>query len=66
MSSDREEKNMKAQTNEAAQDMPSLPQHVQGALGKQLRKAYGDLLAEPLPEKFTDLLRRLAKGDGKS
>ncbi|MGQ0671525.1 MAG: NepR family anti-sigma factor [Hyphomicrobium sp.] len=43
-----------------------LPPEVQGELGRQLRQVYGKLLAEPLPDKFTQLLAQLAKPESKS
>jgi hypothetical protein len=30
-----------------------------GILGKQLKAAYGELLNDPLPEAFTDLIKQL-------
>jgi hypothetical protein len=41
----------------------ALPPEIQGPIGKQLRQVYGQMLAEPLPDKFTDLLARLAKSE---
>lgn len=37
-----------------------LPPEVRGPIGIQLRQVYDRLLAEPLPERFNDLLARLA------
>lgn len=43
-------------------DMPSgLPQELQGAIGRQLKQVYGQMLSEPLPDKFTQLLDTLSK-----
>jgi Anti-sigma factor NepR len=42
-----------------------LPPLAQDEIGRRLRAVYGTITAEPLPEKFTDLLRELAKSDGK-
>ena len=39
----------------------SLTTEAQGQIGRQLRRAYEELLAEPLPEKFSKLLQELAK-----
>ena len=43
----------------------SLPAAVQGKLGQKLREVYGQLLSEPLPDKFTVLLQELAKSEKK-
>lgn len=40
---------------------PALPPEVQGQIGKQLRQVYGQLLSEPLPDKFSKLLDQLGK-----
>lgn len=40
---------------------PALPPEVQGQIGKQLRQVYGQLLSEPLPDKFAKLLEHLGK-----
>ncbi|MGL4395468.1 MAG: NepR family anti-sigma factor [Hyphomicrobium sp.] len=44
---------------------PALPREVQGQIGKQLRQVYGQMLAEPLPDKFGKLLAELAKTETK-
>jgi hypothetical protein len=38
---------------------PTLSPAIQGKLGEQLRALYGSLEAEPLPERFFDLLKQL-------
>ncbi len=38
-------------------------QDAQDAIGKQLRRAYGRLVSEPLPERFIKLLEELGKSD---
>ena len=45
-----------------AQDQDVLP----GILGKQLRAAYGELLNSPIPDAFTDLIKKLEGGEGKA
>ena len=40
-----------------------LPPEAQGQIGKQLRKLYGDMLSEPMPDKFAELLARLSKSE---
>jgi Anti-sigma factor NepR len=49
----------------AAQTTP-LPPEIQNQLGKQLRQVYGKMLAEPMPDKFAQLLQQLAKTEQKS
>lgn len=41
----------------------TLPTEIRGELGRQLRQVYGELLAEPLPDKFSQLLNDLAKSE---
>lgn len=38
-----------------------LSREAQGRIGQHLRRVYGEILAEPLPDKFTKLLDELAK-----
>ncbi|MBL8566746.1 MAG: hypothetical protein JNM89_13610 [Hyphomicrobiaceae bacterium] len=38
-----------------------LPPHVQARIGRQLKRAYEDIIAEPLPDRFGTLLDELAK-----
>lgn len=40
-----------------------LPREAQGRIGQQLRRVYGEILAEPLPDKFSQLLGELAKAE---
>ncbi|MGL4324189.1 MAG: NepR family anti-sigma factor [Beijerinckiaceae bacterium] len=35
-------------------------------IGKQLRKVYSDMIAEPLPDRFADLLKQLSSVDSKN
>ena len=42
-----------------------LPTQIQGAIGKQLRQVYGQMLSEPLPDKFSDLLNALGQSGKK-
>ncbi|MFO1148392.1 MAG: NepR family anti-sigma factor [Alsobacter sp.] len=35
---------------------------VQGHIGRQLRALYDDVLSQPIPDRFLDLLRRLDEG----
>lgn len=61
------EKNAKANEMQGSQaqtkDSLDLPVEVQIMLGERLRVVYGELLAEPLPDKFSHLLEQLARGD---
>lgn len=47
----------------AAIDAAALPPEVQGPIGNRLRQVYGRLLSEPLPDRFNDLLAKLAKSE---
>jgi len=38
-----------------------LPREAQGRIGQHLRRVYGEILSEPLPDKFSLLLESLAK-----
>jgi len=40
-----------------------LPVEAQGRIGQHLRRVYGEILAEPLPDKFSKLLHDLAKSE---
>jgi hypothetical protein len=42
------------------------PAEIQGHIGKQLRQVYGKLLAEPLPDKFAELLQQLSSNEKSS
>ncbi len=35
---------------------------VQGHIGRQLRALYDDVLSQPIPDRFLDLLRKLDEG----
>ncbi len=41
----------------------ALPREAQGRIGLHLRQAYGALLSEPLPDRFSKLLEELAKSE---
>jgi hypothetical protein len=38
-----------------------LPREAQGRIGQHLRRVYGEILSEPLPDKFSQLLDSLGK-----
>lgn len=40
-------------------DVPALPPELQGQIGKKLREAYTELVTEPVPDKFLQLLQQL-------
>lgn len=48
------------------QDAEGLPQELKGAIGKQLKRVYGQMLAEPMPDKFSLLLETLSKSENGS
>jgi hypothetical protein len=41
---------------------PTLDRNTQGRIGDQLRAMYDDLVHQPVPDRFKDLLERLEKG----
>ena len=43
-----------------------LPPEAQDAIGRKLRAHYGELVEQPLPDKFRDLLEQLAKSEKQS
>lgn len=49
------------------QDVAPLPNELQGQIGKKLREAYSELVSEPVPDRFIQLLQKLKdkEGDGK-
>lgn len=50
----------------SASNENAMPRELQGAIGKQLKHVYGQMLAEPLPDKFTQLLASLSKTENNS
>ena len=58
--SDKSEAMSNEQLEPSVTDNP-LPAAAQTRIAQQLRAAYGELLAEPLPGKFASLLDQLAK-----
>lgn len=51
--------------DEGASHAPPLPQDVQDLLGLKLRRAYAEVVSEPLPDKFSKLLEQLANASKK-
>jgi hypothetical protein len=47
------------------EDAPSLSDEAQKQIGRKLRLLYEQLEAEPIPDKFVDLLRALAEKESK-
>lgn len=60
------EMNSDDQVTDSAKIEGALPRELQGAIGKQLKHVYGQMLAEPLPDKFTQLLAALSKPENNS
>jgi hypothetical protein len=50
---------------EAETETPSLSEETQRQIGQKLRLLYEQLEAEPVPDKFVDLLRTLAEKESK-
>ncbi|MCM5558811.1 NepR family anti-sigma factor [Pleomorphomonas sp. JP5] len=46
-------------------ERPTLEPPIQAHLGDQLKKLYGSILSEPIPEKLTMLLDQLEKSERK-
>jgi Anti-sigma factor NepR len=49
--------------NRSASKKQSLPLEIQKQIGRQLRSLYVDVVQEGVPDRFTDLLRRLDEQD---
>jgi hypothetical protein len=47
-------------------DVPSLTDEARRHIGDKLRRLYEELEAEPIPDKFVDLLRALAEKESKA
>lgn len=45
---------------------PALQPHVQDHIGRQLRAIYDDLLNQPVPDRFKELMEKLDKTTGES
>lgn len=45
---------------------PSLDREAQARIGKQLRAMYDDLLRQPVPDRFTELLKKLDDETGRA
>ena len=48
--------------NRGGKEIP-LPPEAHGRIAAQLREVYGQMLAEPMPDKFAQLLDKLAQSD---
>lgn len=46
--------------------MPTLPPELQGHIGQKLQDVYSELVAAPVPDRFTDLLRQLKNQEAQS
>jgi hypothetical protein len=51
---------------QSSQEKKSAARAIRADIGRQLRASYAPELAKPLPQRLTELLRRLAKTDGKA
>ncbi|MCP8937278.1 hypothetical protein NK718_02015 [Alsobacter sp. SYSU M60028] len=45
---------------------PALQPNVQDHIGRQLRAIYDDLLSQPVPDRFRELMEKLDKSTGES
>jgi hypothetical protein len=64
-SDDNEPKSNGNSQGSSKDDHVVLPVEAQGRIGQHLRRVYGEILAEPLPDKFSKLLSELAKAERK-
>jgi hypothetical protein len=51
------------------ESMPSqtqLPAELQGQIGQRLREAYNELICEPVPDRFINLLQQLKEREDKT
>ncbi len=55
---------MEAET-QANIDPPTLPKTAEAEIAAELKRLYGQMLAEPMPDRFTGLLDQLAKAERK-
>lgn len=42
-----------------------LPVELQGQIGQRLREAYNELISEPVPDRFVELLEQLKQKEGR-
>lgn len=47
-------------------DTPALPKSAEAEIASELKRLYGQMLAEPMPDRFAGLLAQLSKTDRKS
>lgn len=57
------DRNPVADETARAADAPPLPAEAQDRIGRHLQQIYGQLLSEPMPDKFAKLLSDLAKSE---
>ncbi len=53
-----------ASLNEKLSSDPKIDRAVQGRIGDQLRAMYDDLMQQPVPDRFAQLLAKLEQGNG--
>lgn len=47
-------------------DTPALPKAAEAEIATELKRLYGQMLAEPMPDRFAGLLAQLSKAERKS
>ena len=50
----------------AGPEQPALDRNVQGRLGSHLRAMYDELMQQPIPDRFIDLIAELERSSGQS
>jgi hypothetical protein len=56
-------KGVKPLSDNNARPPPALGPEVMAVIGRHLRAMYNDIIAEGVPERFAEILRRLSKND---
>lgn len=51
---------------ELSPSQTQLPAELQGQIGQRLREAYNELISEPVPDRFINLLQQLKDREDKS
>jgi hypothetical protein len=62
--SDPEDVSKNMQAEPMIEEPSALPKTVEAEIGSGLKRLYGQMLSEPMPEKFAGLLEQLAKSSG--
>lgn len=61
---DKAEPRMRQDTGGKVEGGGKVDKRIQGEIGKQLRAVYEDVVKEPVPDRFLELLKKLEKSAG--